>query len=287
MSKRHWALALCLCVALAAVACGQGGEEATAQAGSAEEWAWLQQTKEQLDAKRQELADVRAQLRAAEGGGEAATPAAGAGATTEEGAAPAEPAEPTATAEDLAARQQQIETEVNSLSEEFGGRLVGYINSLEIVQGEPLTPEQQQAMRMKSEEDIELAREWIEKGGDYRRAIEIYESALLWDPDNEELRTALAEAESMRYMTEERFAQVAKGMSQEQVRSLLGPVNLHNIREYPEKNAVAWFYPKDGGGAAGVYFALDAETGVYEVYQMDYTLAEESEEAPGGGQAGA
>lgn len=281
MSQRYRGLALCLCLSLLALGCG-AAEDETAAGGSPEEWAWLQQSQAALDGKRQELAAVRTQQRAL-AGGEAPV-------AQEEPAAEGEPAAdattpdaaaaPAATAEELATRGQQLEGEIATLSEELGGRLVGYINSLEIIQGEPLTPEQQQAMRMKSEEDVELAREWIEKGGDYRRAIEIYEGALLWDPDNEKLAQALAEAQEMRFMTEERFAQVEKGMTQEQVRGILGPVNLHNVREYGEEEAdqkVVWLYPKEDRSAASVWFDRDSQTGVFEVYQTDFEMREEED----------
>jgi hypothetical protein len=252
-----------LVVALALAAAGAlgcaGGQEKNAAAGDPREQAWLRQTKEQLEAKRQDLAELRQQQREAPVAA-ASTPVADQGDT-----------------DGIAARIEALEAEITELSDELGSRLVNYINSLEIALNEPFTPEQQEALRMKSDEDIAIAQEWIEKGGDYRRALEIYDGQLAWDPDYAPLREAREHAQSMRYMTQERFAGVTKGMTQSEVREALGPVNLHNLRKYPERDAEAWFYPKDGGGAAAVYFMLDKKKGLYTVYQTDFEIKSQQE----------
>ena len=174
-------------------------------------------------------------------------------------------------AEDLAAQLEQLEGEIESLTEEFGNRLVAYINADPMIEGEEPTEQQVQALRMKSGEDIILAQEWIEKGGDYKRAIEIISTALLYDADNPELQAALAKAEADRYMDQERWAAVEKGMTEDDVRQALGQVNLHNIREYPDKNVVAWFYPTaEDGSAAAVWFQPNKKTEVLEVYQIKF-----------------
>ncbi|MDX1630226.1 MAG: hypothetical protein R3234_00015 [Thermoanaerobaculia bacterium] len=266
-------LALGLLV-LGALAC-TSGEEAATEAQEAE-WAALQEMKAQLDAKREELAELRQQRDelSAQEESTAEEPPAEEAATTEaaEGeAGESEAAEPTP--EKLEQEIARLEQDIADQSEEFMGRLVQHINSLGIVEGEPLTPDQKAAIRMKTEEDMQLAEEWIEKGGDYKRAISIYESALALDPDNQELQAALEEAREMRFMTEERFSAVEKGMTREEVREALGPVNLRNIQEYPDKNAVAWFYPKEGTSSpAAVWFRKDDETGIYEVYQADFDV---------------
>ena len=56
-------------------------------------------------------------------------------------------------------------------------------------------------------------------------------------------------------------------MTQDEVRRLLGPPNLQDVRPYPERGVTAWFYPKDASGAAAaVWFRKDgAETTAYQV----------------------
>lgn len=221
------------------LACGGSGRDTAddpARAGDAAEWTWLRQAKQRLDAKREELARARA----------AARPG-----------APAPPALAT------------LEKEVRELTDELNRRLVDFINGHPAVEGEPPAGRLLEAIRLKSDEDIRLAREHIERGGDYRRAIDIYEAALAVDPENSRLRQELERAQAWRYMTAERFAQVQEGMTQEQVRSLLGQPNLNNVRQYEDKGITAWFYTKDPQGrAAAVWFQRQAKGHV--VYEADF-----------------
>jgi len=170
--------------------------------------------------------------------------------------------------------------QTEALAAEFNRRLVELINADPPVQGEPLSERQKAAIRMKSDEDILLARQFIERGGDYQRAIEIYKEALVVDPGNPQLRDELVRAQARRYMARETFDQVKEGMEQEEVRRLLGQPNLHNVREYPERGVTGWFYPKDStGAAAAVWF--HKEGGRALVYLLDYdALAPAGPEPP-------
>ncbi len=236
-------------LALALVSCGPSGPSEQELAQEAE-WTWLQEAKQKLDAQRQEVVEMRAQLAEMAAGGEEEV----------EGEAADVPA-----ASDL----QDLEMAIASQTEEFSSRLVAFLNDDPMIEGEPPTERQLAALRMKSDEDIVLAQEWIEKGGDYKRAIDIYHTALRFDPDNESLKQALAEAESNRFMSEERFAQVKKGMTEDDVRSVLGQVNLHNVRDFPDRKVKAWFYPTaEGGAAAAVWFR--EEKGRHVVYRAKF-----------------
>lgn len=243
---RSQVLALLLALSLlplaaALAACGGGAEETdSADATQEAAWAELQQMKQALDAKRTELDQARQELAAAGGEG----------------------------AEQLAARVEQLTSETQTMADEFNTRLVEYINANPPIEGEPLSERQQAAIRMKSDEDIVYAREYIREGGDYSRAIDIYTAALSVDPDNPDLKAALAQAESDRYMSEERFSQVKNGMSDDQVRQLLGPPFHRNVRDY-ENGTVGWFYPTDANrSAAAIYFRRDGDD--LEVYNVDY-----------------
>jgi outer membrane protein assembly factor BamE (lipoprotein component of BamABCDE complex) len=169
--------------------------------------------------------------------------------------------------------------EVADLSEELDRRLVDFINATPLSEGEKPAGRFLAALRMKSDEDIRLAGQFIAQAGDYRRAIEIYEAALAVDPDNPQLKAALDDAVSHRYMTAERFQQVKKGMTQEEVRTLLGQPNLRDIRDFPERGVTAWFYTKDAEGrAAAVWFAK--EDGAYNVYRTDFTAVDQLHAEP-------
>jgi tetratricopeptide (TPR) repeat protein len=215
--------------------CGPSGPEESARpaATTDAEWTWLQQAKEALDRKRRRLASL---------------------------SAPGDP--PTDEARRLAA-------EVADESRELNRRLLELINSDPPRVGEPLTERQKAAIRMKSDEDILVARDYIERGGDYERAIAIYEEALAVDPDNPRLKRELEQARARRFVTPEAFSKVKEGMGDQQVRNLLGQPNLHDVREYPERGVVAWFYPKDAtGAAAGVWF--ERKDGGLVVYEADF-----------------
>lgn len=240
------ALALAL-LALAPAGCGgpadppgQAAAAASRSASAEAEWEWLTRTRTTLDQKRAELAQLRA----------AAQPA----------AKPDSPA---------AQKEAELRKEVEALSLELGRRLVDFINSDPPLAGEPLSERQKAAIRMKSDEDIALAHDFVERGGDYRRAIEIYEAALVVDPDYGRLRQELERARAERYMTRERFDQVKEGMSDAEVRALLGQPNLHNVREYKDKGVLAWFYPRDASGAAAAVFFAREGSGL-EVYAMSF-----------------
>ncbi len=80
--------------------------------------------------------------------------------------------------------------------------------------------------------------------GDYQRAIAIYTEDLAVDPGDPPLAAELAKAQGRRYMARDTFAQLKKGMSQDEVRGLLGAPNPHSVRDYPDRGVVGWFYPR-------------------------------------------
>jgi hypothetical protein len=102
------------------------------------------------------------------------------------------------------------------------------------------------------------------------------------DPGYPLLAAELAKAQSRRYLTREAFAQLKKGMSQDEVRGLLGAPNPHSVRDYPERGVVGWFYPRDASGAAAaVWFARsDGHDGRYSVYLFDFDALKPPAAAP-------
>jgi tetratricopeptide (TPR) repeat protein len=234
--------------------CG-GGSEKVDEAREAE-WAWLVENKAKLDSLRQEVTELEESIKAAP--------------TEEEGETEGEE-EGAVSVADLEQQLDGRQAEAETLADTLMQRLVGYLNAEPMIEGEPLTESQLAAIRMKSDEDMVLAREYIQKGGDYRRAIDIYQTALQLDPENDELMAALESAKEDRYVSEEKFAAVKNGMTQDEVRTALGPVNLHNIREYPDRNVEAWFYPTaERGYAAAVWFRENKKSGDQVVYQLKY-----------------
>jgi tetratricopeptide (TPR) repeat protein len=180
------------------------------------------------------------------------------------------------------AADPQFARETEILAGAFNRRLIDFLNADPPVQGEPLTDRQKAAIRMKSDEDILLARQFIERGGDYQRAIDIYKEALIVDPAYSRLREELARAQARRYMTRQTFEQVKEGMDREEVRRLLGQPNLHNVRAYPDRDVIGWFYPKDASGAAAAVW-FHKEGNRYTVYLFDFdALQPRPETGPAG-----
>ena len=258
--RRQQSLAILMGIGLLAsclVGCGPAEEELAATA-RAEAWTALQEKHEQLLQKRQELEDLSAKL---EAGAESLEVAEG------------QSAEELLT--DLGSQAEVLADEVSTDADSFMNELVTYINEDPVYRGEEPTEQQLAAIRMKSGEDLEVALEYVEKGGDWKRAGDILGKALSIDPDNAELQEQLAWVEEMRFVDKDRFSQLKKGMTQEEVAAVLGPVNLRNVKEFPEDRQVGWFYRKDpevDGGAAGVYFRKSG--GAWKAVTLNYEAIE-------------
>jgi len=240
-------LALLLLLAGIAGCDGEGGSRDAVQ--RQREWVALQAGKHALAAERRELATLRARL--------AAAPLDPEGRPLGDG--------DRALAADVEARARRV----NDASAQLGERLVRHIAGFPPGEADQLPPGLAAAIRLKSDEDVEVAQEWIDRGGDYRRAIEILEMQLPVDPGYARLEQALVRAREMRFVTAERLAKVTPGMAAAEVRAALGPVNLHEVHRRPAERLEAWYYPRQGGGRAAVYFRYDAERGGYVVYRTE------------------
>jgi Small protein A (tmRNA-binding) len=244
---------LCCCLLGPAVltACGGSADDEdpasmTRAAAADSEWIWLQKARQTLTTKREELARARQAWRGQGNGGNA-------------GKAKDAPA------------VQALALDVRTRTEEYRRRLLEFINRNPPPAGEKASGRTLEALRLKSDEDILVAREHIDEGGDYRTAIDIYEAALAVDPDNPRLREELENAQARRYMTRERFEQVQEGMTADQVRMLLGAPNVNDVREYPERGVTGWFYARDArGGAAAVWFEKKGRNGQQVVYEVAF-----------------
>ncbi|MDY7091920.1 MAG: hypothetical protein SX243_03020 [Acidobacteriota bacterium] len=256
-----------------AFACGEDQAAIQAQMEAEREAALvsIEEAKEALDAKRAEYHDLLAEIQEPEAAeGETPEPAEG---ETAEGEEPL-------SEEELQAQADELKEEIETEAEELAGKIVEFINEDPPVADEPYSEHQQRAINLKVEEDILLAQQWVQSGGDYRRAISILESLVPLAPNHEGLQAELEQARNFRYMTEERFAAAKKGMTEDEIREALGPVNLRNVKEYDDRGVIAWFYPKDGGGAAGVFF--NEKKGQLVVYKTDYNAVPNPNEEEGG-----
>jgi outer membrane protein assembly factor BamE (lipoprotein component of BamABCDE complex) len=243
--RRVWT-AVAAVLALALAGCPSGPTEDPLEA----EWAVVQEAKAALDAKRQELADLEAL----------------AAAPVEEPAEGEEAVEPV----DYTAQIDVLREEVTTMGDAFMGQVVGFLNADPMLADAEPTERQLAAIRLKSSEDLLVARQWIGEGGDYRQAIQIYENSLRLDPDNADLLAALSDAQEKRFMSEERFAAAKKGMSEEAIREALGTPLHHNVKSYEDRGVTAWFYPTSEDGAAAAVWFRPNDAGESVCYLVKY-----------------
>ncbi len=250
--RMNW---IALAVAAVLVAgCGAGAEkkEAAKAEKRQQEWTQVEALKKTVDAKRAELASLK---------------------TDSAGGA------------DVSAQLDATNKEAIQLTDELTAKIAAYINEDPPVQGEPLRPDLLPAVRMNSAEGMLVAREYIDLAGDYRKAIDIYNQLLNLDPENPDLKAALADAEANRFMTEDRFAAVKKGMSADEVVAAIGRPLTRNVKDYPAKKITAWFYPKDDeGNAAGIFYQTKGDQQV--VYKADFNSVKAKKPGEEGGGAG-
>lgn len=146
--------------------------------------------------------------------------------------------------------------------EQVQGLLADFLN--EGINDYPDSPETADALVIYSDEAILVALDMVEKSGDYKKAIDnltgaqsFFEAAGLtpYHP----LVAQIAEFDNWRFITQERFDEVKKGMTKDDVVAVAGHVYYRNVQESPEKGVETWLYKKREGGAAAVYFKIKTQ----------------------------
>ncbi len=149
----------------------------------------------------------------------------------------------------IAEEMKRIEMDREGQYEVFTDQLVTYINN---------NPDSQEAKSAYADYLAKfVAPAFVNELGNYIKAVEVYDEALSLDPENAEILALRDHAASMRYMTQERFDTVTKGMTYEEIEAICGVANPKHIKEEIKrgKTLVGWYYPTEDRGAAGVYFS--------------------------------
>ncbi len=130
----------------------------------------------------------------------------------------------------------------------------------------PESTETADALMIYADEAIFVADDMVVKSGDYKKAMDhlgnaegYFQAAGL--SSYHPLVAKIAELDDWRFVTQERFDQVTKGMTKEEVVALVGQVYFRNIQEDTDKGVESWLYKKREGGAAAFYFKT--KTGKY------------------------
>jgi cell division protein FtsB len=123
----------------------------------------------------------------------------------------------------------------------------------------PEHPATVQGLNMYSDEAILVADDTVAKAGDYKKAIGNLEAASSYYdsiglPPYQPLVDKIAELDDMRFITQERFDEVKKNMTMDEVKAVAGVPYYQNIQVDEKRKVETWLYRKREGGAAAIYF---------------------------------
>jgi hypothetical protein len=159
-----------------------------------------------------------------------------------------------------------LEGKVDAAYEDYQTRLADFLNLA--LNEFPNAPESDQALKMYATEAIYNADDIVRKSGDYKKAIDTVKSAkgyydAIGKQPTQLLLDKLAELDEWRYITQDRFDQLKKGMTEQEVRDTIGVPYYMNVKKDERRGITFWLYPKREGGAAAVYF--DKKSKVYSM----------------------
>jgi hypothetical protein len=161
--------------------------------------------------------------------------------------------------EELTARVESAAVETETAFEGVQGMVADLLNVG--INEYPESPETADALMIYADEAIFVADDMVVKSGDYKKAIDhlgnaegYFQAAGL--SSYHPLIAKIEQLDDWRFVTQERFDQVKKGMTKEEVVALVGQVYYRNVQESPDKGVETWLYKKREGGAAGFYFKI-------------------------------
>ncbi len=164
--------------------------------------------------------------------------------------------------EEIQAKLETTTADTEAAFEVVQGQLADLLNVG--INEYPDSNETASALMMYADEAILVADDMVLKSGDYKKAIDhlntaegYFEAAQL--SSYHPLAAKIGELDDWRYITQERFDQVRKGMTKDEVVALVGQVYFRNVQETPSKGVEAWLYKKREGGAAAFYFKIKTQ----------------------------
>jgi chromosome segregation ATPase len=170
--------------------------------------------------------------------------------------------------EQLNASMTDLEGKVDAAYEDYQTRLADFLTLA--LNEFPNAPETDKALQMYATEAIYNADDIVRKSGDYKKAIDTVQSAKsYYDAIGKQpaqlLLDKLNQLDEWRYITQTRFDQLKKGMTEQEVRDTIGVPYYMNVKKDEARGITFWLYPKREGGAAAVYFDKKGK-----VYSMDF-----------------
>ncbi len=160
---------------------------------------------------------------------------------------------------ELGEKQPQAEARFEVLYGSDQATLAEFLNAA--LGSRPAAPETLAALHLYAESAIRYAHDVVAASGDYRRAIDLLETASGYFADAhlpvpQRLGEALRHAKEYRVITRARFDRLAAGMTASQVRSLVGVPFVGNVRrsEVGGKSVTTWLYGSEENGVTALYF---------------------------------
>ena len=154
---------------------------------------------------------------------------------------------------------EEISAAETEAFEEAEANLAEFLNTA--LNDYPDIPETKAALDMYSAEAILVAQDMVTKAGDYSKAIDhLYAATSLYEQVGLDVYPALDEKiawlNDWRFITQERFDAVEKGMTKEEVQVVVGVPYYQNIQKDSKRGVETWLYRKTDGGAAAIYFKM-------------------------------
>ena len=233
--------------------CSKGpSEEELKQAELAEQFATITQLYETLQQTRADLASAQSSL-----------------AEIEALAERERSEDQNALMEELPAQIEELTASQDATFEELQANLAEYLNVA--LNDFPDSPDTARALEIYSQEAMIVAADIVAKSGDYKKAIDHLASAQsLFEQSGltpyQPLVDRLKELDDWRFITQERFDQVKKDMTKEEVMDVVGVPYYQNIKVDEKRGVEMWLYRKREGGAAAISFRT--KTG--KVYHLNF-----------------
>jgi hypothetical protein len=167
-------------------------------------------------------------------------------------------AEETARKDELTGKVERAEAQFEAAYGADQSALAEFLN--EALNTQPKADSTFDALRLYSDSALRNARDFVDHSGDYRRAIDLLETAKSYYDAvaagaPEDLIAGLARAREYRFVTKLRFDQLKKGMTTGEVKALVGVPFYANIRhsEVGGKRVTTWLYGREDGEVAAIY----------------------------------
>ncbi|MGC8915908.1 MAG: hypothetical protein ACP5NF_02880 [Thermoanaerobaculum sp.] len=160
---------------------------------------------------------------------------------------------------DLEAQVKEASKELDKVFTDDQNELAAFLNVA--LNDAPQAPETLEGLKIYAEDSILNAKDYMNEAGDYRKAVELLETAQSYfesvnAPVPQELKSLLEEARAFRFITKERFDKVAKGMTREEVKAITGTPLALNVREQEVKGrkVTVWLFRSEAGDIASFFF---------------------------------